>query len=975
MPIVKALAIAALLILLPSGLGAAVIDPEFRFSSILTEHFAIHYHQGLEGLAAEAAGTAEEVHCLLSDTFRWEPGERTHVVLIDSTDFSNGLTTVLPYNAIYIFTTPPMADMSIGEYRDWFRRVIIHEYAHVLTMDAARGYPKAMRTIFGKPLPGFDPLSATLFLLSAPPNVFMPYWWLEGMATWAETEYDPGGRGKGSYYEMIYRAAVAEDNLPSIDDLNGHVPSWPSGSIPYIWGLALKSHIARHYGNDAPGRLSVAHSGRAPFFISAPASRLSKKGSKKLSKKGYTGLYRAMLDELKDEQKNKIEALGEVPFSVFETIYEDGEVLTNPRFSRDGALLALNRKDPHGHEGIVILEGGSMEIKTFIRRLPSDHNIAWSPGGDMIFFTQADLERGYNLYQDLYSFGIKERKTRRLTNGLRVKDADLSPDGRRFALVKVGPGGQGLALLNSGGEKTTVRTVESFSGMRVSGPRWSPDSRRIVFSVKDRKGNSAIMLHDAEAESTAVLLKDGYDNIHPTWSPNGRFVIFSSDRTGVFNLYAHSIQEGKTYQVTHLLGGAFQPEVSPDGRSIMFSSYGSRGFSIARMRYAPDEWKARPEGPSVSEDWPAGPVGMDEQEPAGGKCEAGAKGKGEPEGRPYSAAKSLMPRFWLPTLSADHEGGVLGAFTAAQDVLGYHTFIAGGGYGSSGHGYYDVTYIYDRLTPTLFLMGYSTPVLYSDFSCGDDLYEKETAFTAGVSIPVKRRLESAYSLLAGLQLKRQRWLEGPEEVFEGRRNNLFVGLEFDNSLTYPYSISREEGRTVSAYFRDYSGEVGSEVDSREYVGSYKEYLGFAEHNVIYLALKGAASEGERVPQQAFRMGGIPDGIKEFPLRGYPSGFTTGRYIATATVEYRRPLKYIFRGLNTKPFYLDRLHMAAFTDAGIVWSRGREFKADEADVGVGVELRLDIVLGYKLHVTPALGAAKGISGGGEERVYLTIYVDM
>src|SRR3989304_5820934 len=117
---------------------------------------------------------------------------------VKDTSYTNGFATVLPYNTIYIQTVPPSLDMTIGEYEDWLRMLIIHEYSHILTMDTARGYSEVMRGIFGKPLPPYDPISFLFFLASAPPNVFLPSWWHEGMATWGETEFTSAGRGRGT---------------------------------------------------------------------------------------------------------------------------------------------------------------------------------------------------------------------------------------------------------------------------------------------------------------------------------------------------------------------------------------------------------------------------------------------------------------------------------------------------------------------------------------------------------------------------------------------------------------------------------------------------------------------------------------------------------------------------------------------------------------------------------------------------------
>ena len=95
----------------------------------------------------------------------------------------------------------------------------------------------------------------------------------------------------------------------------------------------------------------------------------------------------------------------------------------------------------------------------------------------------------------------------------------------------------------------------------------------------------------------------------------------------------------------------------------------------------------------------------------------------------------------------------------------------------------------------------------------------------------------------------------------------------------------------------------------------------------------------------------------------------------STLEYRFPIKYFFRGWNTKPFFWDRLHVAAFADAGNVWGFNRRFDLDDFSAGIGAEARIDMVLGYKMKVTPAFGIARGITDDGETQVYITIYTDL
>jgi len=945
----------------PAALFSATIDPSFRFSTIETEHFSIHFHQGEDEIANRAASIAEDIHNKLSGGFQWSPEEKTQIVLIDNSDFANGFATVLPYNMIYIFAVPPMPDMTVAEYDDWLEYVIFHEYTHIITMDSSRGYSTITRSIFGKPLPGYDPLSFLAFLLTAPPNVFMPDWWLEGTATWVESEYTLAGRGRSAYVEMIFRMAVLEDSLQSVDQINGDIPYWPSGSVPYIYGMLLEKHIAQTYGNENIGKLSSLHAGRLPFLLSGPPEGVTDKD--------YSDLYEDTITELKKDQYEKIRELNARPTTNYRQLKIEGERVTNPRLSPDSRYLAANRKDPHRHEEIVIVDTADLTEVAAIRRLPSDSNLSWSPDGQKLYFTQAELRNVYNLYQDIYSYDLANRSVSRVTKNLRAKDADVSPDGKQIAFIKVETGRQDISVMELASGK--VMAIAGFRDSALSSPRWSPDGRLIAFSRHNYSGQVSIELLNVETKAIETLITGNYNNVYPAWSPDGKFIVFASDRTGVFNLFAYSITNKKLSQISHVLGGTFHPEVSGDGRKIFFTGYNSKGFYVAEMPYDASQWSDTL-SPRITPEWKSeAPAPTSDLQPFNQPSEI----------KKYCPVKTLLPKFWMPTLAFDNDGAVFGVFTAGQDVLGYHTYIMQGGYGVGRKGYYDFNYSYDRWYPTFFIRSYSAPIFYSEFFNDDDnFYERRSGFTAGAKFPLFTTLETSLDLVAGYNtetLKHLTDIEGREvdglEVFEGRRSNVFAGLEFSNALKYPWSISREEGRNISFMYKNYSEAVGSDLGQEEYKLNYEEYIKTWKHHVLYLNLKGATSGGDLIAQQAFNIGGIPG--NEYSIRGFSSAFQTGKHVAKGTLEYRFPVKYILRGINTKPFFWDRVHVAIFADAGNVWGHNKDFHSDNISVGVGWEARLDMVLGYKLKITPAFGIAQGVTNNGETQVYVTIYTEL
>ena len=137
----------------------------------------------------------------------------------------------------------------------------------------------------------------------------------------------------------------------------------------------------------------------------------------------------------------------------------------------------------------------------------------------------------------------------------------------------------------------------------------------------------------------------------------------------------------------------------------------------------------------------------------------------------------------------------------------------------------------------------------------------------------------------------------------------------------------------------------------------------------------AFSEGDHTAQQAFQIGGVPYGQNRYPLRGFPSNFDKGNHVVTYTLEYRFPLWYVFKGWNTKPVFIDRLHVALFADTGNAWGSEKDFELNDFSAGIGAEARMNTVLGYKVRITPALGLAHGLTDGGETQVYFIIYVGL
>jgi hypothetical protein len=165
----------------------------------------------------------------------------------------------------------------------------------------------------------------------------------------------------------------------------------------------------------------------------------------------------------------------------------------------------------------------------------------------------------------------------------------------------------------------------------------------------------------------------------PAWSPDGKVLYFTSDRTGIYNLYTFELETRNLSQVTNVLGGAFNPAPSPDSRLLAFTSYSAKGFDVHSIAVDPASWK-----PAEAYRDPYPVVQYEEQ-----KIETSTK--------PYSPLPTLAPTFWIPWYGYSHESGVLGGFvTFGVDAVERHQYVVSGLYGpKNGRAWYTLDYLYD----------------------------------------------------------------------------------------------------------------------------------------------------------------------------------------------------------------------------------------------------------------------------------------
>lgn len=282
-----------------------------------------------------------------------------------------------------------------------------------------------------------------------------------------------------------------------------------------------------------------------------------------------------------------------------------------PQISPDGKLLAFGRLTPgkNTEDVYVVPVGGGPE-----RRVAQASNhllgIIFSHDGEELIFTSAlagtkylyrvpvaggktpekvevgpdaehpSLAAGmdrlafgvyyFSMFLWRNSVGVDDLKELALP-GFRRLEPRFSPDGKRLAFVGNAAGFDEVWVANldgSGAHRLTSGSVTSADGLA-----WSPDAQHIAFAKAEEQNRSALWVVPAAGGTARRLSQPDGEYYFPSWSVDGKWLYFSSTRTGPREIWRQAWPTGPMEQVTRT--GGFKVQTSPDGKYLYFSRHGS----------------------------------------------------------------------------------------------------------------------------------------------------------------------------------------------------------------------------------------------------------------------------------------------------------------------------------------------------------------------------------------------------------------
>ncbi|MBI5022475.1 MAG: PD40 domain-containing protein [Ignavibacteriales bacterium] len=969
--------------------------PELEWRTIQTEHFNIHYHPGVERTARVVAKIAEDIYEPVTSFYQYKPDSKISFIMKDYDDFSNGATYFFD-NKIEIWASA--LDFDLRGSHNWLRNVITHEFTHMIQIQTTLK--------FGRKVPAFylqwlqyesERRTDVLYgypngIVSYPVSGFVvPAWFAEGVAQYNRREfaYD----WWDAHRDMILRMYILDGNMLSWNQMATFGKTSLGNESAYNSGFALVRYIAERYGEDKLREISYNLRSLTAFSIDGAIEKAIGKGGKELYNEWINYLRNDYGERISGVKANLIsgEIIGSVGFGNF-----------YPHFSPDGksiAYISNKESDYFGTSSLYLYDINSKKEKLLKAGVRS--NFSWSRDGKKIYYSKLTRDNPHwsNIF-DIFCFDLESEEDTRITTGLRADAPSVSPDGSKIVYVSGADGTLNISTMDLDGNN--VKQLTSYkNGEQIFNPSWSPDGLKILFdySIKDGRDLALIPTTGGQIE---FVFSTPDDERNGTFTSDGKSIIFSSDKTGIFNIYEYDIETKQVVQKSNVLGGAFMPNATADGQ-IAFASYTSTGYKIAYMetmqclgnvpsyvRSQTFQSHTTDTSLSSSRNWKSLRFYDDTQLP---EFKEGS----------YKASSSGLA--FIPFLRVDNYNpknkGIdmlkLGLYMYSYDVLDRYGFFAGGAINKKGERDLFLTFDYRGKVPGLFQLGAEPTVAF-------EVYNITRKTDVSIGFPLDTlSVGVTYNLLEFDAVFRHKlFLENLdlELRYAHSRYSATIGSfilpdpspEIGNPLIPAFSDLYLIGNNISANFEfralkpsrtteinpigrkirlKYEFETNKYNPTGEY--DYKDGALIARYQRVrfhrletrwteYTKLPGwkhtlsAQLRGGTIfgpPQDNFfnyYIGGLAG------MKGYTFYSLGGNEYAMANATYRFP---IFEDIDTRILHMifNQLYGAVYGDIGNAWTggglTGKKFKKD-----AGVELRLEAFSYYAFPTRIFLSATYG-----------------
>jgi len=543
-----------------------------KWKSAETEHFLAHYPVEHRERAATAISFAENVYDTITIRYKIKLPSKVNLVFNNGL-FSNGEANPV-YNMMQIWLTN--WDFKIRGSHSWISDVVTHEFSHLASIQNASKTP--LPWIQGLQISKSDFLNEKnqLAIGAYIPFTIMPIWFAEGTAQFesCRMSFDRWD----THRDMLLRTAFLENKVLPLEFMENFSEQALEGELgPYTQGFDLVRYIAETYGENSIPELWKDMGKLSNWTLSGTLNARFKITEKELYKnwrenrKEHYEKIRSSIGEIKAGKKISDSSFYNEFISV-----ANGNLYGLSNFKGDffdGEIFELKDSTPKAFE----------KFKLKKPYLSQGMNVKQTQKGLLAaYVTYQNRDKNGKPYFDI-AIADTNGKSHLATKFADAVYPDLSPDGKQIVFARREENGTRFYLstantdsLNDYKDIVTPQGTE----FNIYNPKFSPDGKKIAFSYFDGTKRK-IGIFENESWKSFNPENHGSDNRDPSWSADGKSIYYSSDETGIFNIYKKNLETGETKKITNVLGGAFSPLEKKD--SLFYINYDRDGFSIYKI--------------------------------------------------------------------------------------------------------------------------------------------------------------------------------------------------------------------------------------------------------------------------------------------------------------------------------------------------------------------------------------------------------
>ena len=505
---------------------------ELKWSTIQTENFDVHYHEGIRDIAVSGASTAEQIRPVLMKQMGIETLPRLDIAFTSEDEVLNGFAT--PGNYTIIWVDQNDAALWNGDEK-WLRTVLAHELQHLVYFNTVKGpkwLPNTMHT-----------------LLSG-----VPAWVVEGLAEYYTEKWRP------FRYDISHKAHVINNTVHKIPD-------------PHNDGFSKSLYFADRFGDSTIVKI-LNHRNKAGFLFFGN------------SFKRYTGIK---LKQFNEDWRRHMNTFYFGQRSQKERLVDVGKVHKLPMkrvatfdYSIDSmsiVMMGILSKGQRDLSLVVAKRDTAKENKLWEKRLKKSEkdgkkpkkvpekwklteldygvfgemviNLDVSPNGKSVVYPKYRFGKNQSLLFDIWMVDIETKKKTLLTSSMRANYPKFSPDGESILYVAHENSTSQLFLMDLKGENIEQITSNEFDTQIIT-PFWSPDGNKIAFAKSGPDGNMDIHMIELQTKKVQQITKSSEGDLLPIWHPDGEKISFTGLYDYTPNLYTYDIKTGKTIQNTDI---------------------------------------------------------------------------------------------------------------------------------------------------------------------------------------------------------------------------------------------------------------------------------------------------------------------------------------------------------------------------------------------------------------------------------------